>query len=62
MNVKTSNLWSLKTPTQNEIMLLPSLKSVRFFKEKLSLKTFDANHRFRLHPSRTQGLLKEPFL
>lgn len=62
MNFQTPPVLSLKITPQNEIILLLSLKNPVFFKENLSLKTFDAAPRFRLHPSRTQGFLKELFL
>ena len=62
MDVRTDRKASLKTKPENEIMLLPSLKNTCFFKENLSLKTFDAVAHPGLHPPQPQGVLKERFL
>ncbi len=50
MGVKKCGGVSLKRKSETEIILL------------LSLKTFDATARFRLHPSQVQGFLKEQLL
>lgn len=62
MKLQTLSALSLKAHQQNEIILLPSLKTVPVFKENLSLKTFDVLTHFGLHPSQVQGFLKEQFL
>lgn len=51
-----------KGKTQNEIILLRSLKRTVFFKETASLKTFDATSQIQLFRSNHEGFLKEQLL
>lgn len=49
MTLRSLGRVSLKTETQNEIMLLGSLKTAPLFKENPSLKTFDLSARLASH-------------
>jgi hypothetical protein len=48
-----------KAKTQNEIILLGSLKRPLPFKETVSLKTFDVPTQIQVSPSNREGFLKE---
>lgn len=53
---------SFKGKTKNEIILLLSLKRAFFFKETVSLKTFDFPMRLQVSPSNCEGFPKGLFL
>ena len=54
--------WFFKGKLKNEIILLWSLKRTVFFKEPVSLKTFDFRTRLQVFPFDHKTFLKELFL
>lgn len=62
MSVRKRSESFFKAKTQNEIILLWSLKRIVLFKETTSLKTFDVPTRIQVFRSNREGFLKELFL